>query len=59
MPSGIPVATVGVNGGENAGLLAVQILALKYPALTEKLQAYKRDMREKILKDDAELQTLL
>ena len=59
MPSGIPVATEGVNGGENAVLLAVQILALKYPALTEKLQAYKRDMREKILKDDAELQTLL
>lgn len=59
MPSGIPVATVGVNGGENAGLLAVQILALKYPVLTEKLQAYKRDMREKIVKDDAELQTLL
>ena len=41
MPSGIPVATVGVNAGENAGLLAVQMLALKYPELTKKLAEYK------------------
>ena len=33
MPSGIPVATVGVNGGENAGLLALQILGIKYPEI--------------------------
>lgn len=59
MPSGIPVATVGVNGGENAGLLAVQMLALKYPALSEKLKAYKEEMRRKINADDAELQKLL
>lgn len=56
MPSGIPVATVGVNGGENAGLLAVQMLALKYPELTKKLAAYKEEMRRKINNDDAELQ---
>lgn len=56
MPSGIPVATVAVNGGENAGILAVQILALKYPVLKEKLTAYKQEMRDKIDKDDAELQ---
>ncbi len=56
MPSGIPVATVGVNAGENAGLLAVQILSLKYPALAEKMKAYKEEMRCKIEKDDAELQ---
>ncbi|MDE6399055.1 MAG: 5-(carboxyamino)imidazole ribonucleotide mutase [Clostridiales bacterium] len=59
MPSGIPVATVGVNGGENAGLLAVQMLALKYPALSDKLKAYKEEMRRKINADDAELQKLL
>ena len=39
MPSGIPVATVGVNGGENAGLLALQILGIKYPDVDEQLQA--------------------
>lgn len=59
MPSGIPVATVGVNGGENAGLLAVQMLALKYPELDKKLEEYKKEMREKINRDDNELQQKL
>ena len=59
MPSGIPVATVGVNGGENAGLLAVQMLAIKYAELGEKLQDYKASMREKINADDKALQELL
>ncbi len=59
MPSGIPVATVGVNGGENAGLLAVQMLALKYPELDKKLKDYKKEMREKINRDDNELQQKL
>ncbi len=56
MPSGIPVATVAVNGGENAGLLAVQILALKYPELDKKLELFKKEMKEKINKDDLALQ---
>lgn len=56
MPSGIPVATVGVNGGENAGLLAAQILALRYPEIGEKLREYKRKMAQKIHADDAALQ---
>ena len=56
MPSGIPVATVGVNGGENAGLLAVQILAPRYPELGEKLKQFKKSMAEKIHADDAALQ---
>ena len=56
MPSGIPVATVGVNAGENAGLLAVQILGVKYPELTKRLYEYKRQMREKINSDDVALQ---
>ena len=55
MPSGIPVATVGVNAGENAGLLAVQMLALKYPELGVKLKNYKEEMRKKIEKDDEAL----
>lgn len=59
MPSGIPVATVGVNGGENAGLLALQILAIKYPEISAKLSDYKAKMREKINADDAALQNEL
>lgn len=57
MPSGIPVATVGVNGGENAGLLALQMLGIKYPEIAEKLVAYKARMRNKINSDDNALQT--
>ncbi len=56
MPSGIPVATVGVNGGENAGLLALQILGVKYPEISKKLSDYKKNMREKINADDIALQ---
>ena len=56
MPSGIPVATVGVNGGENAGLLAAQILGIKYPAVAAELAEYKLKMREKINADDCALQ---
>ncbi len=59
MPAGIPVATVGVNGGENAGLLALQILGIKYPEIAEGLLDYKRAMKEKINADDEALQTLL
>ena len=59
MPSGIPVATVGVNGGENAGLLALQILGVRYPEIAEKLSAYKPAMREKINADDKALQEML
>ncbi len=56
MPSGIPVATVGVNGGENAGLLALQILGIKYTDIADKLVEYKRKMKEKIVADDKALQ---
>ena len=56
MPSGIPVATVGINAGENAGLLALQILGVKYPEINEKLYDYKLKMREKINSDDLALQ---
>ena len=59
MPSGIPVATVGVNGGENAGLLALQILALRYPEIGKKLKQFKVQMAAKIAADDAALQNEL
>ena len=59
MPSGIPVATVGVNGGENAGLLALQILGVKYPQIADGLTGYKASMREKINADDKALQEIL
>ncbi len=58
MPSGIPVATVGVNGGENAGLLALQILGVKYPEIAVKLAEYKRKMKDKINADDEEIRRL-
>lgn len=56
MPSGIPVATVGVNGGENAGLLALQILGIKYHEIAVQLADYKQKMKAKINADDAALQ---
>ena len=55
MPAGIPVATVAINGGENAALLAVQILAVKYPELNGKLKAYKKQMEEKVMQANSEL----
>ena len=59
MPAGIPVATVGVNAGENAGLLALQILGVKYPEIETGLCEYKKAMKEKINADDKALQELL
>lgn len=56
MPSGIPVATVGVNGGENAGVLAAQILGIKYPEIADKLAKYKQNMKDKINADDSAVQ---
>ncbi|MEG2676140.1 MAG: AIR carboxylase family protein, partial [Clostridia bacterium] len=56
MPSGIPVACVAINGSLNAGLLAVQILSVKYPILMKKMVDYKATMAEKICQDDAKLQ---
>lgn len=56
MPSGIPVATVAINGAENAAILAIQILAVKYDELKVKLKDYKKSMNDKILEDDLSLQ---
>ncbi|MBC7081269.1 MAG: 5-(carboxyamino)imidazole ribonucleotide mutase [Thermoplasmatales archaeon] len=47
MPPGVPVAAVGLDRGENAALLAVEILALKYEGLVEKLEEERKRAREK------------
>ena len=56
MPTGIPVATVAIDGGENAAILAAQMLALADEALAEKLSQMKRDMEAGVMKKDAALQ---
>lgn len=55
MPPGIPVATVGVNGAQNAAILAVEMLALADEALAQKMEAYKAGLKDKIVKANAEL----
>ena len=55
MPAGIPVATVAIDGAENAAILAVQMLALSEPSLAEALEQMKKDMAEKVLEKDAAL----
>ncbi len=55
MPSGIPVATVAINGGANAGLLAARILATSDAELLERLKAYSRNLKESVQKKDARL----
>lgn len=56
MPSGVPVATVALNGAKNAALLTAQILSLSEPALADRLSAAKEEMRERIGEKDAALQ---
>lgn len=58
MPPGIPVATVGVNGAQNAAILAVEMLALADEALAARLEQYKDGLKEKIVKANAELATV-
>lgn len=48
MPSGVPVATVAINGAKNAGVLAAQILSLKYPELREKIKDFKANLAQGI-----------
>ena len=55
MPPGIPVATVGVNGAQNAAILAAEILALSDEALAAKLKTYKTGLKVKIVKANQEL----
>lgn len=58
MPPGIPVATVGINGAQNAAVLATEMLALADDALAARLAAYKDGLKEKIVKANAELASI-
>lgn len=55
MPSGIPVATVAINGGANAGILAAKILAASDPDLLAKVKAYSEEMKSQVEAKDAKL----
>ncbi|MCD8153250.1 MAG: 5-(carboxyamino)imidazole ribonucleotide mutase [Clostridiales bacterium] len=56
MPTGIPVATVAINGGANAGILAAKILAVSDNALLERLKSYSQELKEQVEAKDARLQ---
>ena len=55
MPPGIPVATVTIDSGINAALMALQIISIKYPKVKEDLVLYRKEMEEKVLEDDKNL----
>ncbi len=55
MPSGIPVATVAINGGQNAGILAAKILAVSDGALLERLKNYSESLKKSVQEKDAKL----
>lgn len=55
MPKGVPVATVAIDGAENAGILAAQILSVKYDELKLKLKDYKLKMKEQVKEMDRQL----
>ena len=56
MPSGIPVATVAINGGANAGILAAKILATSDPELLQKVKDYAAELKEQVVAKDEKLQ---
>lgn len=56
MPKGVPVATVAIDGADNAALLAMQILAVSDPKLADKLEAEKQAMAQQVLEKDQKLQ---
>ena len=56
MPSGIPVATVAINGGANAGIVAAKILATSDEALLQRLKDYSKELKEQVQAKDARLQ---
>ncbi|HPG56094.1 MAG TPA: 5-(carboxyamino)imidazole ribonucleotide mutase [Candidatus Enterocola sp.] len=58
MPPGIPVATVGINGSMNAGILAVQIIALQDERVNKQLKEYKENLKKKIEKANEELKDI-
>ncbi|MEM0528797.1 MAG: 5-(carboxyamino)imidazole ribonucleotide mutase [Candidatus Pararuminococcus gallinarum] len=59
MPSGIPVATVAIDGAENAAILALQMLGIEDEKIADQLSAMKKDMVEKVIEKDKKLQAQL
>lgn len=59
MPKGIPVATVAIDGAENAAILAIQILALKNEELTRRLKEFKKQMAAEVVEKDKALKDLI
>lgn len=57
MPAGVPVATVALNGGKNAGILAAQIIASHNPEILNKIINYKEELKQAVLKSSEELQS--
>ena len=56
MPSGIPVATVAINGGANAGILAAKILATSDDEILQRLKKYSKDLKDQVVEKDQRLQ---
>ncbi|AWW26038.1 5-(carboxyamino)imidazole ribonucleotide mutase [Acetobacterium carbinolicum] len=59
MPSGVPVATVAVNGAENAGILAAQMLSIKYPEIREKIKTFKIQLNDEVVAKNEKVQEIL
>jgi 5-(carboxyamino)imidazole ribonucleotide mutase len=58
MPGGIPVATVAINGAKNAGILAAEILGVKYKEIRKKIKAYKKELKNEVEKKAENLEKL-
>jgi 5-(carboxyamino)imidazole ribonucleotide mutase len=59
MPTGIPVATVAINNSKNAALLAVEVLAIKYPILRKKIATYRNKLRKTVLQKAKKLEAAI
>jgi len=57
MPPGIPVAAVGLDRGDNAALLAIEMMSIANPELSKKMVEYRKDMEKKIIADSESLRT--
>ncbi len=58
MPSGIPVATVGINAAQNAGILAAQIIAAGNPEVAKEISKFKQELKKKVVQANDELKTV-
>jgi 5-(carboxyamino)imidazole ribonucleotide mutase len=56
MPAGVPVATVALNGAQNAGILAAQILGATNPTIRKRIETYKESLKEKVLQSARDLE---